>query len=368
MSNPKTHAILYCEGAFLTTNGKTAHGLIRRSDRFQIISVIDSTKAGGDAGVLLDGKDKEIPVHASLAEALTYARTQRIRPLVFIMGLAPDGGRLPIQARNDIKDAIHHGLDIISGLHDFLSEDEEFSRIAQEQGVIIYDIRKTPPRNLLHFFSGKIEEVSSFVIALLGTDSAVGKRTTAWMLYDALKKHGFSVEFIGTGQTSWLQGARYCIMMDSLINDFVAGEIEHAVWTAWQNSRPDVILIEGQGSLLNPAYPGGFEICAAGRPDVILLQHAPGRIEYDGFPGYKIHDINKQMAALELISDKPVVALTINHEHLKDLDISQICTNLEENTGLPCVDVLIDGADRIVGELRPRIEQKKTTVSEKHET
>jgi uncharacterized NAD-dependent epimerase/dehydratase family protein len=95
------------------------------------------------------------------------------------------------------------------------------------------------------------------VVALLGTDSAVGKRTTAWILKDALEAAGFSAELVGTGQTAWLQGVRYGIILDSLINDFVAGEIEHAVWTAYTERRPDVIIIEGQGSLMNPAYPAG---------------------------------------------------------------------------------------------------------------
>ena len=93
---------------------------------------------------------------------------------------------------------------------------------------------------------------------------------------------GTSTELIGTGQTAWMQGVRYGIILDSLVNDFVSGEIEHAVWRAWQEVRPAVIILEGQGSLMNPAYPGGFELLAAGRPDVVVLQHAPGRRDYDG--------------------------------------------------------------------------------------
>ncbi len=131
-----------------------------------------------------------------------------------------------------------------------------------------------------------------------------------------MKPQGHSAELIGTGQTAWMQGARYSIVLDSLINDFVAGEIEHAVCRAWNEQRPDVIVIEGQGSLMNPAYPGGFEIMAAGRPDVIVLQHAPARKEYDGFPGYPLHPLGQQIQAIEMISGKPVVAITVNHENL----------------------------------------------------
>jgi uncharacterized NAD-dependent epimerase/dehydratase family protein len=120
---------------------------------------------------------------------------------------------------------------------------------------------------------------------VLGTDSAIGKRTTAWRLVEALDTAGISAALVGTGQTAWMQGVPHGIVLDSLINDFVSGEIEHAVCEAWQDGHPRVIVLEGQGSLMNPAYPGGFELLAAGRPEVVVMQHAPARKEYDGFPG-----------------------------------------------------------------------------------
>jgi len=172
----------------------------------------------------------------------------------------------------------------------------------------------------------------------------VGKRTTAWLLVDALRASGRRTELIGTGQTAWLQGARYSMVLDSLINDFVAGEIEHAVWTAWQEQQPDVIVLEGQGSLMNPAYPGGFELLAAGRPDVVLMQHAPRRMEYDGFPGHVLHDLPTQIKAVELIGGRPVVAVTVNHEDMETAEIPAACAAITAETGLPACDVLVDGA------------------------
>jgi uncharacterized NAD-dependent epimerase/dehydratase family protein len=219
--------------------------------------------------------------------------------------------------------------------------------LAAAHGVTIRDIRKPLPRSQLHFFSGKIEEVSCLKIAVLGTDSAVGKRTTAWLLIQALEKLGRKAEMVGTGQTSWLQGAKYGTVFDSLVNDFVSGEIEHAVWSAWKNENPDAILIEGQGSLMNPAYPGGYEILAAARPDMVVLQHAPARKEYDGFPGYRIHPLSKQIYAIEYISSKPVVAVTINHEDLELEDIKHICAAIHNVTGLPAYDVLLNGAEEL---------------------
>jgi uncharacterized NAD-dependent epimerase/dehydratase family protein len=155
-----------------------------------------------------------------------------------------------------------------------------------------------------------------------------------------------------------MQGVRYGVIMDSLVNDFVAGEIEHAVWTAWNETHPEVILIEGQGSLMNPAYPGGFEILAAGRPDVVVLQHAPARIEYDGFPGYPLHPIETQIHAIELISGKPVVAVSINHEHLSKDRIAAACADLERRTGLPASDVLVEDAGKIVSVLMSHMKKR----------
>ncbi len=341
-------AIVYCEGAFQTTNGKTAHGLVRRTERYHVICVVDSTCAGQDAGELLDGRAKGIPIVANLSAAYDTAESQGIVPTHFVIGLAPDGGRLPPDSKSTVLDAVRRGLNVDSGLHDFLSDDVQLAELARQQNVTIHDIRKPPSRDTLHFFSGKIEEVTSFRVAILGTDSAIGKRTTSWVLVEGLRKAGRTAELIGTGQTAWMQGARYGVIMDSLINDFVAGEIEHAVWSAWQEQNPDVLVIEGQGSLMNPAYPGGFEILAAGRPHVVVLQHAPTRKEYDGFPGYPMHPVERQIEAIEMISGRPVVAVTVNHEGLAPEEIAPACDEIRRKTGLPTVDVLRDGVDELV--------------------
>ena len=347
------NAIVYCEGAFGTPNGKTAHGLVRRTERYGVLAVVDGKHAGEDAGMVLDGKKNQIPIYKSVKDAALAFKETSYPATHLVVGLAPDGGRLPSGAREDVLTALELGLHVDSGLHDFLSEDREMQSLAEKMGVRIRDVRKPPDRKRLHFFSGKIEEVSCLKVAVLGSDSAIGKRTTAWILYDALQSAGYATELIGTGQTAWMQGVRYGIILDSLINDFVSGEIEHAIWQAWHEVYPDVMLLEGQGSLMNPAYPGGFEILAAGRPDVVILQHAPGRSEYDGFPGYPMHTIEKQIQAIELLSEKPVVAITLNHEGLSPQDIPQYCRNIERDTGRPAFDVLLNGAEGLAKLLGP---------------
>jgi uncharacterized NAD-dependent epimerase/dehydratase family protein len=149
---------------------------------------------------------------------------------------------------------------------------------------------------------------------------------------------------VGTGQTAWMQGAKFSMVMDSIVNDFVAGEIEHAVVSAWKDGA-EVIVIEGQGSLMNPAYPGGFEILAAGRPDIVIMQHAPARKEYDGFPGYPLHPLTRQIEVMEMISEKPVVAVTVNHENILKHKVPAICEQIKDQTHLPAFDVLLEGAD-----------------------
>ncbi len=347
-SNPSAldgNAIVYCQNAFTTTYGKTAHGLVRFTRRYKICGVIDSTCAGHDAGQVLDGVSSGIPIYASLDQALTD-NSGRITHMV--IGVAPDGGRLDTVARKAVMQALEKGLDVDSGLHEFLSEDRQLSALAQARGAVIRDIRKPPERSRLHFFSGRIDQVEALRVAILGTDSAVGKRTTAWLLVQGLQKRGIDAELVGTGQTAWLQGARFGVVMDALVNDFVSGEIENAICKAWEQAEPQVIVLEGQGSLLNPAYPGGFELLAAGRPDLVVLQHAPARKEYDGFPGFRIQPLAHQISAIELISGRPVVAVTVNHEALSADRVPLICEAIASVTGLPAVDALLEGVDRLV--------------------
>ncbi|MFO7588161.1 MAG: DUF1611 domain-containing protein [Gemmatimonadota bacterium] len=352
------NAVVWSEGAFTNTYGKTAHGLVRRTRRYRIVAVIDSVVAGGDAGEVLDGVPNGIPIVADLEAALVAARGAGHPATHFIVGLAPDGGRLPPEGRRVVEAALRDGLHVDSGLHDFLGDDPALAALAAGRGVRIRDVRRTPPRSELHGWTGKVEEVDSLRLAVLGTDSAIGKRTTAWILVDALNAEGVAAEMVGTGQTAWLQGARYTLLLDSLVSDFMAGEIEHAVWSAWNDARPRVIVVEGQGSLMNPAYPGGYEILAAARPHAVILQHAPARLEYDGFPGYPLHPLELQIEALRIVSGRPVVAITINHEGLDREATARAARQIEARTGLPTVDPLFDGHDRLVEVVRRLLNER----------
>ena len=342
-------AIVYCEGAFGTPTGKTANGLVRHTARYRILGVIDSTRSGLDAGEFLEGRSAGIPIFASLGEALARLES---RPDYFVIGLAPDGGQLPPGARAAVREALESGLQVDSGLHQFLGDDPEFATLAASRNLRIRDVRRPPDRSQLHFFSGRIDEVGAPRIAVLGTDSAIGKRTTTVRLNQALNAAGIRSEMIGTGQTSWLQGVKYGLLLDSLINDFVTGEIEHAIHEAWINEHPEVILLEGQGSLAHPAYPGGFELIGAGRVAGIILQHAPARKVYDGFDNYPMGSLDREIQLLELLALQPVIAITINHEGMTREEVAATVADYEERYQRPVADVLWEGCDKLVAAVR----------------
>ena len=354
------NAVVYCEGSFDSSYGKTAHGLVRFTERYKVVAVIDSSLAGKDAGMVLDGSPNGIPIVASLDEAAEAAAGKDLTLTHFVIGIATDGGYLTDEIREAVMEALQSGLNADSGLHDFLCDDPDLTEAAAARGLAVRDIRK-PQANSNHMFSGKIGEVQAVKTAILGTDSAVGKRTTAWILTHELQKHGFSAEFIGTGQTAWLQGSRYGIVMDSLLNDYVSGELEHIVWKAWRDKRMDFAVIEGQGSLMNPGYPGGFEILAACRPDCIIMQHAPARKEYDGFPGYPVDSLTDQIFLAEFLSKKPVIGVTVNDEGLPPKELDDVCRELSTQTGKTVLAPLRHGVEPLVSRLVKIRHENKTS-------
>jgi uncharacterized NAD-dependent epimerase/dehydratase family protein len=341
-------AIVYCQGAFNTSKGKIAHGLVRFTRRYNIMSVIDSTYDGKDSGTILDGKPNGIPIYATMEKAIAQAGEKKERVTHLVIGLNTDMGRLSKIVREDIRKALDLGLNIDSGLLDLMSDDQVLMNLAVERDKKLRDICRSPKRKDLHHFTGRITEVKCPKIAILGTDSTVGKLTTAWILLQGLEKAGVKAELIGTSPMAWLQGAKYALIFDAIINNFVSGEIENTLLEAYHEDKPDLIIIEGYKSILHPVNPGGFKVLAAGRPDHIILQHAPGRKEYDGFPGFPIQPLKKQIQAIELISGRKVKAITLNHECIADCDVASVIENVSKECGFPVFDVLHDGADEFV--------------------
>ncbi len=194
----KKTALIYCEDHFGTMDGKTANGLIRSSQKYQIVGVIDSSKAGMDTGDVLEGKRNGIPIFSSFEDALDNLPEV---PNHFIYGMAPSEAFLKLEERNIILSAMDKGMNIENPLHEFFTEDDEFVNSSIKNNVVINDVRKPSIKRDLHLFSGRILNVKTPIIAILGTDSAVGKRTTSVILEEALIKQGLNVAFIATNRT-----------------------------------------------------------------------------------------------------------------------------------------------------------------------
>ncbi len=190
-------AIIYCEGQFGDIDGKTANGLIRHSEKYTVLSVIDSTQAGLDTGMILDGTANGIPVCRDMDDALNQAATL---PDFLIFGMAPASGLLSTSSAMVLA-AMSKGMSIVNGLHEFLNDDPEFAAARIAHKVDIVDVRRPRPKKFLRMFSGNIHQVTCPRIAVLGTDCAIGKRTTATVLTAALKAIGLKAVLVGTGQT-----------------------------------------------------------------------------------------------------------------------------------------------------------------------
>jgi len=344
----KARALVYCENEFGKIDGKVANGLARHSEKYDILGVIDSTKAGLDTGEYLDGIKNGIPVFSSINDAIEKLG---FVPEYFIYGVAAQAAYLDREQREVILGAMKIGMNIVNGLPEYFTEDEEFIRKAIEYRVHVYDMRKAPPRKHLHNFSGRIYEVTTPVIAVLGTDCAVGKRTTAIRLVKALKKVGLNPAFVATGQTGLLQGAKYGIAVDVLTSGFAAGEVEHAIINAYEKEHPDIIVVEGQGALSHPAYTSSSAIVKGAIPNAIILQHPPRRTNHCDYPDISMPTLESEIKLIEQFSKSRVIAITINHEDMADAELNNTIVEYESKYNIPTTDVLKFGCDKLISTL-----------------
>lgn len=342
----RTHtAVVYCEANFGAIDGKTANGLVRHSEKYQILSVIDSKQAGRDAGIVLGELPKGIPIHRDLADALAYCD---VLPDYFIFGMAPASGMLSSHERGVLVEAIDRGMNVVNGLHEFLNDDPVFAKASAAKNVRIIDVRKPRPTKELRLFSGRITEVTCPRIAVLGTDCAIGKRTTATILTRALKERGLKAIMIGTGQTGLIQGARYGVALDAVPSQFCAGELEATILEAFECESPDVIIIEGQGALSHPAYSTTSFILRGSCPDGVVLQHAPGRMKRCDFENMAMPAPQTEINLIQTFADTRVIGLTINHENMNQAEITAAIAHYERELGIPVTDALTESDDHLV--------------------
>ena len=338
-------AIVLTNGLFLKINAKTAHGLVRGTEKFEIIGVVDGIEtAGKDAGELLDGKKRNIPIFSDVEKAVNALPEINF----LIVGVATLGGVFPPDMLEIIRNAIQNKISIVNGLHEYLSEKEELVSLAKENNVELIDIRKPKSRKDLHFWTGEIWTVKAPIIAVLGMDCAMGKRTTARMIKEACLREVINMQMIYTGQTGWLQGGKYGFIFDSTLNDFVSGEIEHAIVSCWKETKADFILLEGQSSLRNPSGPCGFEFLISGHAKNVILVHAPKRQYFDNEEHFG--EIPSLASEIEIISKlgSKVIALALNTQGCTFEESKFYQEHYQNLLNIPVLLPIEEGVEKII--------------------
>jgi uncharacterized NAD-dependent epimerase/dehydratase family protein len=339
------NAIVLTDGLLMTSDAKTAHGLIRGTERYNIIAVVDSqATAGKDAGELLDGKNRDIPVFATMDAALD--QLENIDYL--IIGVATVGGRLPKNMLALIYDAVEKGISVVNGLHEYLNDKPDLVALAANTSAQLIDIRKPKSRADLHFWDGAIFNVTAPIVAVIGMDCAMGKRTTARMLKQACNAEGMKAEMIYTGQTGWLQGGKYGFIFDSTLNDFVSGELEHAIVSCWKDTQPDILFLEGQSSLRNPSGPCGLELLISGNAKQVVLIFAPKRKYFDNEAHWgEIPSVASEIELIQKIGSK-VIAVAINTENCTDEEAFAYQKEYTASLGLPVLLPIQEGVSPVI--------------------
>ncbi|MCP4295055.1 MAG: DUF1611 domain-containing protein [Proteobacteria bacterium] len=337
--------------------GKTAHGLIRGSSKFNIVAVVDHVAAGKDAGEVLDGLKRDIPVVASIDDAIASSDS---KVEFLIVGGAFIGGQIPETWVKILLEGIDKGLSIICGLHTYLNDQKEFRERAERRGVKLIDIRKPKPTSELVYWTGEILNLQTPRIAVLGIDCGIGKRTTARFLTETCAAEGIKAEMIYTGQTGWLQGYKYGFILDSTLNDFVCGELEKAILTCDRETSPDIIFLEGQSSLRNPSGPCGGEYLLSADVDGIVLQIDPSRIYFGGFEktGRKLPDVLDEIRLITMYGVK-TLAITLNGDNSTPQELIDYQKNLSRKVDIPVIRPIEEGMGALMGTIKNMIQNKR---------
>ena len=335
-------------------DAKTATGVIRYGSD-DIVAVLDSTMVGRNVRESLPGHD--IPFVGRLSDALDGP----VRPDGLLLGIAPTGGKLPPAWRSIILEAIDAGLDIHSGLHQFIAEDPEFAGAAARTGSRLIDYRRPPDR--METTLGRRHLPGKRVILTVGTDSAIGKMSVALELVAAGRRDGASAVMVPTGQTGMMIEG-WGVAVDRLISDFTNGTVE---WLVEQGeARGDWVFIEGQGSIDHPAYSAvTMGLIHGGTPHAMVLVHKPGLAEHDfdhlpdvSFPiAPLVPFIEMHERIAELIAPSKVVAIALNTSlYASDDEARALVAAIRKETGLPTDDIVRFGADGLWSAIRDAVE------------
>ncbi len=332
---------ILAEGAFTWRTAKTATGVIRYG-KDPVVAVIDSSHAGKDVSQALDAHiGIGIPMVQDIHEALIY------QPDTLMIGIAPVGGALPSSWRWQLLTAIEAGLDIISGLHFFISDDEELRTAAEKYSVTIWDVRRPPDKN-------RVAELiphrpGSHTILMVGSDCAVGKMTVALELDREASNRGLNSAFVATGQTGIMISGNG-LPVDRIISDFVAGMVEEMVIDF--TNKHDWVFVEGQGALNHPGYsPVTLGLIHGSMPEAMIFCHKAGTTEIEGYNHCLFPSLNRMIQLNEdtvswVRPEQPckVVGLAMMTFGLSEQEARDTLKQAEDETGLPATDVMRFGA------------------------
>ncbi len=334
---PPTHRFLViADGQFGPETSKTANSCIRYFPE-RIVGVLDRGQAGRTVQEVL-GFGGAIPVVGDFERGLALGTGAT----AVLVGIAPPGGQLPEEWRAWIRLAIERRLEIWSGLHTFLSDDVEFGPLAHRLGVRILDARKPPPN--LPIADGRAGEVDAYVVHAVGSDCNVGKMTAMLEVRTALVRRGVRARFVATGQTGiFIEG--WGTAVDAVVADFIAGAAEALVLDGAKNA--DVVLVEGQGSLIHPGYSGvTLGLLHGSMPRALILCHQSSR-EYIGDyhgrqPWVKIPPLSELIEVYERAAQPvfpaKVIGICLNTYDLDDAAARRAVRQATAETGLPAAD------------------------------
>ncbi|MEX2571609.1 MAG: DUF1611 domain-containing protein [Gemmatimonadota bacterium] len=350
--------LILAEGAFGPLTSKTANSAIRYlGDR--VVAVLDSTRAGSTVQDVL-GFGGDIPIVESVEEGVAGSAT------ALLIGIAPTGGHLSVSWRPLLRSAIDAGLPIVSGLHIYLADDPEIAEHARSRKVPIHDLRRPPDD--LPISTGKARLVDSLVVHTVGTDCNIGKMTAALEIRRSLADRGARVGFAPTGQTGILIEG-WGIAVDSVVSDFIGGAAEELVLRA--AAENDIVLVEGQGSLVHPGYSGvTLGLLHGSMPDVMIICHQPSRkCAYGGNGAYQWMELPSLPEMVEIcerairpLRESRVIGVALNTSDLSEAQARAAVEQAERETGLPATDpvrydpsvltdAILEAAEAKVGEV-----------------
>ncbi|MCF2970833.1 DUF1611 domain-containing protein [Synechococcus sp. Nb3U1] len=340
LSNQSRVAVLL-HGGLLRDQGKTGLSLLRYG-QFQVVAVIDREQAGGSLAELT-GIPKPIPIVASVAEALAY------QPEILAIGIAPSGGQLPQEWREELGQALGAGLSLVNGLHTPMAEDPQFQQWLQP-GAWIWDIRQEPQG--LSVGKALARMLACKRVLTVGTDMSVGKMSTSLELHQASLERGLRSRFLATGQTGIMLSGDG-IPLDAVRVDYASGAVEQLVMR--HGPEHDILHIEGQGSLLNPASTATLPLIRGSQPTHLILVHRAGQTHIKGMdyvpipPLSNVIDLYEQVAgAGGAFASVPVAGIALNTFGWEESAAHEHIAQVESETGLPCTDVVRFGADPLL--------------------